>query len=125
MDGEELAVHVLRPDGTDVRIGPIPYQHVAESIQYHFTQVFPRSRAGAEGCVVAITTYDDKAEHLPLVPANQDAILNLLDDPVQGAEAPFPDLWDRLCAQHGYDVAQGPWDAALRDWDHYQTGAND
>ncbi|MFI8793132.1 hypothetical protein [Streptomyces sp. NPDC055105] len=42
-------------------------------------------------------------------PAPIDSILARLDDPVEGDRAPFPDLWDRLCAQHGYDVAVKPW----------------
>ncbi|WP_329431491.1 hypothetical protein OG564_45905 [Streptomyces sp. NBC_01280] len=52
--------------------------------------------------------------HLPLVPARQDRFLARLDDPVEGDRAPFLDLWDRLRAQHGYDVAVRPWnDAAI------------
>ncbi|MFF1400219.1 hypothetical protein ACFVZD_41425 [Streptomyces sp. NPDC058287] len=50
--------------------------------------------------------------HLPLVPARQDRFLARLDDPVEGDRLPFPDMWDRLCAQHGYDVAVRPWNDA-------------
>ncbi|MCX5443740.1 MULTISPECIES: hypothetical protein [unclassified Streptomyces] len=50
--------------------------------------------------------------HLPLVPARQDRFLARLDDPVEGDRAPFLDPWDRLCAQHGYDVAEKPWNNA-------------
>lgn len=114
VSGSALAIRVDRPDGTSVRIGPIPHQRTAESMYHHFTTESPRSRDGAADCTVAIVPYDETAEHLPLLPACQDAILELLDDPVAGVDAPFPDLWDRLHAQHGSEVAAKVWSGALR-----------
>ncbi|MFE6000247.1 hypothetical protein ACFQ6C_25860 [Streptomyces sp. NPDC056454] len=107
------AVAVERKDGSEVRIGPIEFAHVAEQMAHWFKIDARGSREGARGCAVTIVAYDERREHLPLVPANADAVLMVIEDPVQGSGAPFPDLWDRLCAQHGHAGAKKSWDLAL------------
>lgn len=117
---EEFAVKVTREDGTVCRIGPIPYQHVAQQMHRQFTFFSPGSRTGAAEATVEVTAYEAGEAHLPLLPCNADFLVGLLYDPVEGSEAPFPDLWDRLEAQHGHPRAAKAFSSAcaLYDYDH-------
>ncbi|MFH8483040.1 hypothetical protein [Streptomyces sp. NPDC018055] len=115
------AVAVERRDGSEVRIGPIEFAHVAEQMSHWFKIDARGSREGARGCAVTIVAYDENRVHLPLVPANADSVLGVIEDAVQGSDAPFPSLWDRLCAQHGHADAQKAWDTALMLMDGAQA----
>jgi hypothetical protein len=108
----EYAITVTRADESVTRIGPIPFLHIAEDMHRYFTGEARVHTAGAADAAVEICQYDPDVEHLPLVPASVDTLIGLMDDPVQGCEAPFPDLWTRFSAQHGYEKAQVTWGTA-------------
>lgn len=109
----ELALTVTREGGAVVRIGPIGYQHVAEQMIRAF-RMMAHNTTGAAGASYEIGLYRPKEgeTYLPLVPARADVLLQLMDHPVQGSEAQFPDLWSRLQAQHGYETAVEAWTTA-------------
>lgn len=111
-ENDQYSIIVTRGDGTVVFIGPIPYRHVAEQMHRYFTGEARVHTAGAAEAEVKIVGYDPSIEHLPLVPANAMAVYDLLDHPVQGSNAPFPDLWTRMHAQHGYETAKKAWNEA-------------
>ena len=110
-EGSEIAVHVVRPGGGTTRIGPIPNRGVAEDIVASFTSFSTRPERQGVSCAIAV--YDPGQDHLPLVPAEPACIAALVDHPDQGFDAPFPNLWDRLVAQHGLGTADRVWKAAM------------
>lgn len=105
---EDLALTVTRADGGIVRIGPIGYQRVADQMVRTFESMATNT-TGAAGARYRIEPYAPKPDetYLPLVPASTDAVLTAMED--EGNNAPFPDLWSRLRAQHGYEVALQAW----------------
>ncbi|MEV7675072.1 hypothetical protein [Streptomyces sp. NPDC088752] len=107
---EDLALIVTRADDSMARIGPIGFRHVAEQMVRTF-QSMATNTTGAAGARYAITSYapEPGETYLPLVHASTYAVLDVIDDPVQGSEALFPDLWSRLHAQHGYETAERIW----------------
>ncbi|MFG2210964.1 hypothetical protein [Streptomyces sp. NPDC048638] len=106
-----LAVIVTRADGRVARIGPITGPGVAGAIHASLTRattIPEKADASAE-----IARFDAAEPHLPLLDAEVDTVLELMDDTEQGVEAPFPNLWDRLVAQHGLTVADALMRVAL------------
>ncbi|MEU5239703.1 hypothetical protein ACH4UR_25420 [Streptomyces lydicus] len=106
----ELAIKVTRTDGGTTLIGPIPFQHIADHMVLAFKSM-AHNTTGADGARYEVSEFSPRSgeTYLPLVPASTDAITSLMDDTVQGVEAPFPDLWSRLHAQHGYETACRAW----------------
>ncbi|PPS89417.1 hypothetical protein [Streptomyces sp. MH60] len=109
----EYAITVTRADESVTRIGPIPYLHVAEAMHRYFTGEARTHTAGAAEAHVEIAAYDPDAEHLPLVSCSTDAVLVAMEDPEQNPDGPFPDLWSRFRAQHGYEEAEKVWSTAV------------
>jgi len=106
-----LAVIVTRADGGVTRIGPIPGWQLADAIHAsltRFTTIPEQAAATAE-----IVPFTPELPHLPLLDAESEAVLALIDDSDQGIEAPFPNVWDRLVAQHGLTGADTVWREAL------------
>ncbi|MGW1436817.1 hypothetical protein ACWD7M_16400 [Streptomyces griseus] len=101
------AVLVKRWNGGEVRIGPILTASTAETMVHWFKIDARGSRPDAQKCVVTVVEFEKRRPHLPLVAAARGAVLAAMEDSAQGMEGPFPNLRDRLCAQHGYAVAQG------------------
>ncbi|MEW1760584.1 hypothetical protein AB0393_29235 [Streptomyces cyaneofuscatus] len=98
-----LAVIVTRADGGVVRIGPITSPGAAGAIHAsltRFTTIPEQAAASAE-----VAPYSAAEPHLPLLDAQVGTVLELMDDGELGVNAPFPNLWDRLVAQHGLSVA--------------------
>ncbi|WP_329020803.1 hypothetical protein [Streptomyces sp. NBC_01601] len=110
-DVTELAVHVVRPDSGATRIGPIPAKATADDLVESFRSF--STRLERQGVTCAIAAYDPDQEHLPLLPAEPARIAALIDHPVQGLDAPYPNLWDRLVAQHGLGTTDRVWRAAM------------
>lgn len=111
---EDLALIVTRADGGIVRIGPILYRHIAEQMMRTFESMATNT-TGAAGADYSIEPYwpQPGETYLPLVPANADVLVGLLEKETgPGEPEPFPDLWSRLHAQHGYEVAQKAWKTA-------------
>ncbi|MDQ1041542.1 hypothetical protein QFZ75_008044 [Streptomyces sp. V3I8] len=110
---EFLALTVTRADGGVVRIGPIGFLHIAEQMVSAFATMAGNT-TGAAGASYVIAPYEprDGETYLPLVPVNASVLAELADDEAEGSEAPFPGLWSRLHAQHGYETAQKVWKAA-------------
>jgi len=104
----DKAVVVVLEDGTETRIGPIPYDHIAEQMVRAFERM-RHNTAGAGTARFEIVAYDAAAEHLPLVGASMDAILMTWDMEGKRADGPFPDLWARLSAQHGDATVRTAW----------------
>ncbi|MFF9786327.1 hypothetical protein [Streptomyces nigrescens] len=114
----EFAVIVSRTDGGSTRIGPIPFKHVAEDMTRSFSSF--STRPERDGVTSEVVVYDPGVRHLPLVPAEADRILAVIEDPDQGFEAPFPNLWDRLVAQHGLQATDRAWREAVSS-DHAEV----
>ncbi|MFD8648667.1 hypothetical protein [Streptomyces mirabilis] len=108
---EDLAIAVTRADGGITRIGPILYRHIAEQMVRNF-QSMASNTEGAAGASYGIVPYwpQPGETYLPLVPANADVIVGLLEK--AGEREPFPDLWSRLHAEHGYETAERAWRTA-------------
>ncbi|GGU40644.1 hypothetical protein [Streptomyces violascens] len=106
-----LAVIVTKADGGVTRIGPITAPGEARAIHASLTRattIPEKASASAE-----IARFNSAEPHLPLLDAEVETVLELMDDTEQGVEAPFPNLWDRLVAQHGLTVADTLIRAAL------------
>ncbi|MFE0369522.1 hypothetical protein [Streptomyces tendae] len=106
-----LAVIITRADGGVTRIGPIPTPDAANAIRTSLTRrttIPEQASATAE-----VAPFVSEMPHLPLLDAEPDTVLALMDDDEQGVEAPFPSLWDRLVAQHGLGTAVAVWKEAL------------
>ncbi|MCZ1012061.1 hypothetical protein [Streptomyces lydicus] len=112
-DPAELAIKVTRTDGGTTLIGPIAFEHIAQQMVRSF-ELMAHNTTGADGAQYEVGPYapEPGETYLPLVPADTDTVMSLMDDPVQGIEAPFPDLWSRLHAQHGYETARQVWHPA-------------
>ncbi|KOU43223.1 hypothetical protein [Streptomyces sp. WM6378] len=102
---------VTRADGGVTRIGPITAPREAGAIHASLTRattIPEKASASAE-----IVRFNSAEQHLPLLDAEVETVLELMDDTEQGVEAPFPNLWDRLVAQHGLTVADALMRVAL------------
>lgn len=108
-----LAILVTREDGGETRIGPIFYEHVAEQMVRAFEGMRTNTE-GAAGARFEIVGYDENKEHLSTVSAMRDGVLLAMYEEGNRADGPFPDLWSRLHAQHGYDQALRAWSEACR-----------
>lgn len=117
--GDELAVVVTRADGTVCQIGPIFYRHVAEQIARGL-QGEAYSTTGAAEAGIVIAPFDVVATSLPLLQCEAESLLAVMDDPVQGSDAPFPDLCSRVVAQHG-DRGREAFGAACILMDFYEA----
>lgn len=106
-----LAVLVTREDGGETRIGPIPLKLTAEEMVCGF-EGMRHNTTGAAGARFEIVDYDGRKEHLPLVGASMDSVLSAMYYEGARADGPFPDLWARLHAQHGYATALDPFNKA-------------
>ncbi|MCX4826767.1 hypothetical protein OG883_44810 [Streptomyces sp. NBC_01142] len=102
---------VTRADGAVTRIGPILTPDVADAIHTsltRYTTIPEQAAATAE-----IVPFAPEMLHLPLLDAEAGTLLALMDDGEQGVQAPFPNVWDRLVAQHGLGTADTVWKEAL------------
>jgi hypothetical protein len=106
-----LAVIVTKADGGVTRIGPIPTPDVADAIHTSLTRLTTIPEQAA--ATAEIVPFTPGMPHLPLLDAEVETVLALMDDDEQGVEAPFPNIWDRLVAQHGLGTANTVWREAL------------
>ncbi|WP_327359560.1 hypothetical protein [Streptomyces sp. NBC_01304] len=106
-----LAVTVASTDGRTTRIGPIPTRQLSEDMHHSLSAY--STRPEREGTTCEITDYDPTVEHLPLLPTTAPEIAELISDPRQGFEAPFPNLWERLVAQIGLAEGDVLWRQAF------------
>ncbi|WP_127452557.1 hypothetical protein [Streptomyces sp. B29(2018)] len=106
-----LAVIVTKADGNVTRIGPIPTPDVAEAI--HASLSRPTTIPEQAAATAEVARFAPEQPHLPLLDAEIETVVELIDHPEQGVEAPYPNLWDRLVAQHGLETADALFKAAL------------
>ncbi|WP_328973348.1 hypothetical protein [Streptomyces sp. NBC_00239] len=108
-----LAVIVTRADGGVTRIGPITAPGAAGAIHASLTRLTTIPEKAAASAVIA--PFSSAVPHLPLLEAEVETVRTLMDDDEQGVGAPFPNIWDRLVAQHGLNVADALVREALTD----------
>ncbi|MFJ4702980.1 hypothetical protein ACIP5N_33000 [Streptomyces sp. NPDC088768] len=106
-----LAVIVTKADGYVTRIGPIPTPDVAGAI--HASLSRPTTIPEQAAATAEVARFAPEQPHLPLLDAEIETVVELIDHPEQGVEAPYPNLWDRLVAQHGLETADALFKAAL------------
>lgn len=115
---ELWSVVVVRPGLATVRLGPVLFRSVAEAMSVALMDVPGRSRP--VGTTAGPEVYDDSFDYLSLLPLDAGALVVMMDEerdadhPGQehGGGESFPDLWDRLRAQFGYEEALPVWRVA-------------
>jgi hypothetical protein len=113
----QFAVIVTKPGHDTVRIGPIPWEHQADSMCALLNQQL-HSTGAPEGTHSASGPYLPELPHLPLLPGDAYALAVLMDAELDGdPEALYPDLYSRFAAQVGDERGPALWRAACQAWD--------
>lgn len=109
---------ITKPGHGIVRLGPLGFQHVAEHMVWDLCSQL-HSTSHPAGTTIEVAPFDESLPHLPLLPRDSMELANLMDGEQgdDGSGASFPDLFSRLHAQEGYEVAARLWGNACSLYD--------
>jgi hypothetical protein len=109
------AIVITTPGFDAVRLGPYVYPHLAAQAARWFRQPRgPAPRRRPAQPTVALVDYAALLHDRPGVPTEAFALAELVAamPAGDGTARHFPDLFDRLAAEEGYDAAAQLWRAA-------------